>query len=191
MANRFNNLPWYHVPEWGQVAYYTPALCGSQSLLCAILDYFEIEDPGFGHRRALVHSLKGKVVYTQYPPLSLYKVGFIRHPVDRFKSLLKALRRGDPIKVPYQLREYTPLQVLKHILLRLDENMHWIPQCYGLSGADHIVPLEEMGEHCEWVKRKEHESADDIEISHELWCAVLNLYQLDDNIYQIKGDFSL
>ena len=42
-------LLWYTI---GNVAYHASAKCGSQSLLKGILAYHDIDDPGFGKRRA-------------------------------------------------------------------------------------------------------------------------------------------
>lgn len=179
---RFNNLPWYQVEDWGQTAYYTPALAGSQTLLMAILKHFEIADPGFGKRRALVHELKGVKRY-QYPPLGLERIGFIRHPLDRFISLLKNLKTGQPIKVPHQLRDYTDLQVLKHVMLRLEENMHWIPQAHGLQGANWILPIYDMEEELPIKVAAAHETVYPLDLSQDLRLAVCNLYSLDCKLY--------
>lgn len=182
MANRFNNLPWYHMPEWGEIAYYTPALCGSQTLMRFILAELGLEDPGFGKRRALVHEQKGVVQWYQYPPIHLHRVGFVRDPAERFNSLLKNLYSGSSFKVPYQLRDYTPLQVFKHILLRLEENMHWIPQAHGLQGASAIHRLEDMSEVL-GTPIHEHQTHGYVSVDDELRNAIEEMYSLDCRLY--------
>ena len=143
-----NTLLWYHPLRW-DAAIHCSAKAGSQTLLKAILTEYNIPDPGFGQRRALVHHelvATGRVEATTRPETyNAYQ--FVRSPKDRFESLWRWGCRDKNQGIPSELWLCDPDELLWYISDHLYDNVHWCPQFVATPMATAAMPLESIGEY--------------------------------------------
>jgi hypothetical protein len=179
-----NTLLWYKPNRWN-FSVHCSAKAGSQTLLKAILAEYDIPDPGFGNRRAVVHHQLVKeyegMVMAEEVPTSFHAYQFIRHPARRFESLWKDQVRDHGQGIPSDLWDCSPDDLLWYIGQHLYDNPHWCPQSVATPFATSVFPIEAMSLVVPGVNRPAHTT--DGEVPEYDTRLLLHLYRFDLQLY--------
>lgn len=126
-------------------------------------------------------------------PLYEERYWFVRHPLDRFKSLYKYIQTMADLPRLVALRRRTPYELLEHIEHHWGEDTHWRSQTdhLGQFRAD-IVPLEDMALILpDTVRRKNVTHSESVELDSRTIDKVLELYEQDLQLWQTRKPITI
>lgn len=121
-------------------------------------------------------------------PLFEERYWFVRHPVDRFRSLYKYIQTQAELPRLVALRRRTPYELLEYIEHHWGEDTHWKSQTDHLGEFEAVIlPLESMGMFLpDFVKRQNVTKSENIELDSRTIDKILELYDQDLQLWQTR-----
>jgi len=179
----FHQLPWYTIPHLG-LSWHASAKAGTQTLLRVILREFNMADPGYGHRRMRIHKdlVAEGLVLAEQVPTGKWCEQIVRHPWDRFNSLLKDKCFGGGDGVPAEMYNIeNSRELVDYIKRNPYGNVHWTPQS-TVVGADAYVSIESFGAQQGFHENKTEKLEEGRSV--RVYQEVMKLYRSDEALYR-------